>query len=64
MSSSSLKRSQKLCPQCKEKNPIRSFKCKKCSFDFPQKEKKTNQLSQKNTLEQYLARKKGENYGR
>ena len=57
MSSSSLKRSQKLCPQCKEKNPIRSFKCKKCSFDFPQKEKKTNQLSQKNTLEQYLARK-------
>ena len=54
MSSTGLKRSQKFCPQCNEKNPIRSFRCKNCNFDFPRKNIPDKQT---NTLEQYLARK-------
>ena len=34
-----LKRSQKLCPKCNEKNFIRQFFCKKCHFEFPKKDK-------------------------
>ncbi len=36
---SSLKRSQKFCPNCKGINPIRTFFCKDCEYAFPQKEK-------------------------
>jgi len=36
---SSLKRSQKLCPKCGEKNFIRQFKCKFCKYEFPKKDK-------------------------
>lgn len=34
-----LKRSQKLCPKCNEKNYIRQFNCKKCHYEFPKKDK-------------------------
>ena len=51
---SSLKRSQKLCPKCNEKNPIRSYICKKCKYQYPKKEK---ELKEKNTLEQFLLKK-------
>ena len=34
-----LKRSQKLCPKCNEKNFIRQFFCKNCHFEFPKKDK-------------------------
>jgi len=33
-----LKRSEKFCPSCKCKNPIRTFNCKQCSYAFPQKD--------------------------
>ena len=36
---SSLKRSQKLCPKCGEKNFIRQFNCKFCKYEFPKKDK-------------------------
>ncbi len=50
-----LKRSQKLCPKCNEKNPIRSYICKKCKYQYPKKEK---ELKEKNTLEQFLLKKR------
>ena len=36
---SGLKRSQKFCPKCNEKNFIRQFFCKKCHYEFPKKDK-------------------------
>ena len=36
---SSLKRSQKLCPKCGQKNFIRQFFCKFCNFEFPKRDK-------------------------
>ena len=48
---SSLKRSQKLCPNCKEKNFIRQFFCKKCHFEFPKKDKSNIQNS---SIEQFF----------
>lgn len=53
----SLKRSQKYCTQCNEKNAIRSFKCKKCGYDFPQKQKKELTSNQQSQLEQFLTKK-------
>jgi ribosomal protein L40E len=50
-----LKRSQKLCPKCKEKNPIRSFFCRKCKYQYPKKEK---EIIENNTLEQFLLKKR------
>ena len=51
----SLKRSQKLCPKCGAVNPIRTYKCKKCSFEFPKKDKL---VTQNNTLiEEFLFKK-------
>ena len=48
---SSLKRSQKLCPNCKEKNFIRQFFCKKCHYEFPKKDKSNIQNS---SIEQFF----------
>ena len=52
-----LKRSQKFCPNCKEINPIRSFYCKKCKYEFPQKNKKINKSFENSTLEKFLSKK-------
>ena len=52
-----LKRSQKFCPNCKEINPIRSFNCKKCKYEFPQKNKKINKSIENSTLEKFLTKK-------
>ena len=58
-----LKRSEKFCTKCNEKNPIRSFQCKKCSHNFPQKEKpikqvKANQqVSENRKIEEFLRKK-------
>ena len=46
-----LKRSQKLCPKCGEKNYIRQFNCKKCHFEFPKKDKSNIQNS---SIEQFF----------
>ena len=48
---STLKRSQKLCPKCGEKNYIRQFNCKKCHFEFPKKDKSNIQNS---SIEQFF----------
>jgi ribosomal protein L40E len=48
---STLKRSQKLCPKCGEKNYIRQFNCKKCHFEFPKKDKSSIQNS---SIEQFF----------
>jgi len=48
---STLKRSQKLCPKCGEKNYIRQFNCKKCNFEFPKKDKSNIQNS---SIEQFF----------
>ena len=40
--SNSLKRSQKLCPKCKNINFIRQYNCTKCNFEFPKKDKTSN----------------------
>jgi hypothetical protein len=42
-----LKRSEKLCPNCKTKNAIRCFNCKSCNFTFPTKEKKEKEKNNK-----------------
>ena len=48
---SSLKRSQKFCPKCKEKNYIRQFFCKNCHYEFPKKDKSNIQNS---SIEQFF----------
>ena len=48
---SGLKRSQKLCPKCNEKNFIRQFFCKKCHYEFPKKDKSNIQNS---SIEQFF----------
>ena len=52
-----LKRSQKLCPNCKDINPIRCFNCKNCNYQYPQKEKKVKENTQLNTLDVFLKKK-------
>ena len=51
---SGLKRSQKLCPKCNEKNFIRQFFCKKCHYEFPKKDKSNIQNS---SIEQFFFKK-------
>lgn len=40
---SGLKRSQKLCPKCGNKNFIRQFNCNFCHYEFPKKDKSRSQ---------------------
>lgn len=49
-----LKPSQKFCPSCGGKNPIRSFACKMCNHQYPQKPKP----EKKGTIEIFLNKKR------